>query len=129
MPSVLDHVRLYRNAYLLAASAAMGSIFYGWDIGLIGGVISMKSFQADFGVDKMSKSEAADFNGNIVSVLQGGSLYVPVSSSRLPAYHESDSRPALAHSLPAISPPDLVASLRSLRRVLYTSSVASSSLS
>ncbi|KAI0315088.1 general substrate transporter [Amylostereum chailletii] len=71
----MDHIRLYHNAYILAASAAMGSIFYGWDIGLIGGVISMPSFKSDFGVDKMSSSAEADFNGNIVSVLQGGSFF------------------------------------------------------
>ena len=74
--SVAAHIRQYRNAYFLAMSAAMGSIFYGWDIGLIGGVISMGSFKSDFGVDKMTKSEAADFNGNVVSILQGGSLCV-----------------------------------------------------
>ena len=74
--SVAEHIRHYRNAYFLALSAAMGSIFYGWDIGLIGGVIAMDSFKSDFGVDKMTHSQAADFNGNVVAVLQGGSLYV-----------------------------------------------------
>jgi hypothetical protein len=29
----LDDLILHRHAYLLAASAALGSIFYGWDIG------------------------------------------------------------------------------------------------
>jgi hypothetical protein len=29
----LADISRYRNAYGLAASAAMGSIFYGWDIG------------------------------------------------------------------------------------------------
>ncbi|KAA1477154.1 sugar transporter [Dentipellis sp. KUC8613] len=64
----------------------MGSIFYGWDIGLIGGVISLPSFKQDFGVDKMSPGAAANFNGNIVSVLQAGSffgaLFTGPSSSR-----------------------------------------------
>ncbi|KAJ3762660.1 general substrate transporter [Lentinula raphanica] len=69
----------YRNAYLLALSAAMGSIFYGWDIGLIGGIIAMSSFQASFGVDKLSTSAKANFNGNIVSILQGGCFFGALS--------------------------------------------------
>lgn len=66
----------YRHAYALAASAAMGSIFYGWDIGLIGGVLSMKSFQSAFGINVLSTSAKANLNGNIVAILQGGCLYV-----------------------------------------------------
>ncbi|KAI0745919.1 general substrate transporter [Earliella scabrosa] len=79
--SVAEHIRHYRNAYFLALSAAMGSIFYGWDIGLIGGVIAMDSFKSDFGVDKMTHSEAANFNGNVVAVLQGGSFFGALSTS------------------------------------------------
>ncbi|KAK0236086.1 general substrate transporter [Armillaria nabsnona] len=65
----------YRNAYVLALSGAMGSIFYGWDIGLIGGVLSLASFQEYFGLDKASASVKADLSGNIVSVLQGGCFF------------------------------------------------------
>ncbi|KAI0738639.1 general substrate transporter [Daedaleopsis nitida] len=78
--SLAEHIRVYRNAYFLALSAAMGSIFYGWDIGLIGGVISMGSFKADFGVNEMTDAQRADFNGNIVSVLQGGSFFGALST-------------------------------------------------
>ena len=67
----------YRHAYAIAASAAMGSIFYGWDIGLIGGVLALPSFKTYFGVNKLSKSASADLSGNIVAVLQGGCLCVP----------------------------------------------------
>lgn len=70
----LDDLARYRNAYALALSAAMGSIFYGWDIGLIGGILSLPSFQQYFGVDKMSASAKANLNGNIVSILQAGCL-------------------------------------------------------
>jgi hypothetical protein len=71
----------------------MGSVFYGWDMwvnsrlrvtskmltqrlyrGLIGGVISLPSFKQYFGIDKMSASAVADLNGNIVAILQAGSL-------------------------------------------------------
>jgi MFS family permease len=82
MTGLLEHLRRYGKAYQLTAAACMGSIFYGWDIGLIGGVLTIHSFQSYFGVDKMSKSEAADFNGNVVSVLQGGCLCVAVVYSQ-----------------------------------------------
>ena len=72
----LSDITRYRHAYAIAASAAMGSIFYGWDIGLIGGVIALPSFRSYFGLAEMSSSAQANLSGNIVSVLQGGCLYV-----------------------------------------------------
>ncbi|CAL1708588.1 unnamed protein product [Somion occarium] len=69
-----DAVR-YRHAYGLAASAATGSVFYGWDVGLIGGILTMPSFKSYFGIDKMTASEQANLNGNIVAVLQGGCFF------------------------------------------------------
>ncbi|KIP03499.1 hypothetical protein PHLGIDRAFT_94735 [Phlebiopsis gigantea 11061_1 CR5-6] len=53
----------------------MGSIFYGWDIGLIGGVLALPSFKSYFGIDKLSKSATANLSGNIVAVLQGGCFF------------------------------------------------------
>lgn len=70
----LDEFARYRHAYAIAASAAMGSIFYGWDIGLIGGVLALPSFKSYFGLDKLSASANANLSGNIVAVLQGGCL-------------------------------------------------------
>jgi hypothetical protein len=70
----LDTLFHQRHAYMIAASAAMGSIFYGWDIGLIGGVLALPSFKSYFGLDKLSPSANANLSGNIVSVLQGGCL-------------------------------------------------------
>ncbi|KAG6865782.1 hypothetical protein C0991_011774 [Blastosporella zonata] len=70
----------YRNAYALAAAAAMGSIFYGWDIGLIGGVLALQSFQTYFGLDKKTTSQRADLSGNIVSVLQAGCFFGALST-------------------------------------------------
>ena len=61
-----------RNAYALPLSASMGSIFYGWDVGLIGGVLALTSFQQYFGIDQMTASAQANLNGNIVSILQAG---------------------------------------------------------
>ncbi|KAJ7288041.1 general substrate transporter [Mycena rebaudengoi] len=73
--SQLDDLKRYRNAYFLALSAAMGSVFYGYDIGLIGGVLALGSFQRYFGIDKMSAGEKAALNGNIVAILQGGCFF------------------------------------------------------
>ncbi|KIK97019.1 hypothetical protein PAXRUDRAFT_137157 [Paxillus rubicundulus Ve08.2h10] len=58
----------------------MGSIFYGWDIGLIGGILSLPSFQQYFGVDKISASAQANLNGNIVSILQAGCFFGALST-------------------------------------------------
>ncbi|KAF7796449.1 hypothetical protein EIP86_007626 [Pleurotus ostreatoroseus] len=71
----IEEVMRYRHAYALAASASMGSIFYGWDIGLIGGVIALPSFRSYFGLAEMSSSAQANLSGNIVSVLQGGCFF------------------------------------------------------
>lgn len=71
----LADVSRYRNAYTLALSASMGSIFFGWDTGLMGGILTLKSFQDYFGIDKLSKSDQANFNGNIVSVMQAGCIF------------------------------------------------------
>lgn len=71
----LADVSRYRNAYTLALSASMGSIFFGWDTGLMGGILTLKSFQDYFGIDKLPKSDQANFNGNIVSVMQAGCIF------------------------------------------------------
>lgn len=47
--------------------------------GLIGGVLTMKSFQDSFGLDSES-SEFANLSGNIVSVLQAGCFFGAMSS-------------------------------------------------
>ncbi|KAF7364945.1 General substrate transporter [Mycena venus] len=73
--SELDEISRYRNAYVLALSVALGSLFYGYDIGLIGGILSLGSFQNYFGLDKMNPREKAWLNGNIVAILQLGCLF------------------------------------------------------
>ncbi|KAF8442288.1 general substrate transporter [Boletus edulis BED1] len=76
----LENLSRNRNAYVLALSATMGSIFFGWDTGLIGGVLSLPSFQQYFGVDKLSPSAQANLNGNIVSILQAGCFFGALST-------------------------------------------------
>ncbi|CCM01657.1 uncharacterized protein FIBRA_03719 [Fibroporia radiculosa] len=77
----LAEVSRHRNAYILALSASMGSFFYGWDTGLMGGILTLASFQDYFGINKMSTSAQADFNGNIVSIMQGGSFFGVLGTS------------------------------------------------
>ncbi|KAF7336769.1 putative quinate permease [Mycena venus] len=72
----LQEIRHYRNAYFLAVSAAMGSVFYGYDIGIIGGVITLPAFKTYFGINEMSASAKAALSGNIVSILQGGCFVI-----------------------------------------------------
>ncbi|KAJ7812899.1 hypothetical protein B0H13DRAFT_2143565 [Mycena leptocephala] len=70
LKSGLDDISRYRNAYFLALSVALGSLFYGYDM-----VLSLGSFQHYFGLDKMNPSEKAWLNGNIVAILQVGCLF------------------------------------------------------
>ncbi|KAI2620487.1 general substrate transporter [Hypoxylon sp. NC1633] len=61
------------RVYLLACSACFGAMSFGWDSGVIGGVINLDSFKAAYGLDKAGDDVAvANLSGNIVSVLQAG---------------------------------------------------------
>lgn len=73
----------YRNAYFLAFSATAGYVCFGWDIGLIGGVLALPSFQDYFGLNQESASARASLSGNIVSVLQAGGFVGAIASSWL----------------------------------------------
>jgi hypothetical protein len=44
-PTILEDIVQYRRAYLLTAVASFGGMLFGWDTGLIGGVLTMNSFQ------------------------------------------------------------------------------------
>jgi MFS transporter, SP family, sugar:H+ symporter len=76
---VLADIHTYRRAYILTAITSFGGMLFGWDTGLIGGVLSMKAFQDSFDLDKKSKS-FANLTGNIVSVLQAGCFFGAMSS-------------------------------------------------
>ncbi|GJJ14789.1 hypothetical protein Clacol_009057 [Clathrus columnatus] len=71
-----------RRIYFMAASAAFGGMFFGWDTGLIGGILAMDSFKHSFGLDQEENaSRLATLNGNIVSVLQAGCFFGSLSSA------------------------------------------------
>ncbi|KAG1856107.1 general substrate transporter [Suillus subluteus] len=80
----LQDIIQYRNAYFLAFSATMGYVCFGWDIGLIGGVIALPSFEEYFGLLSESASARASLSANIVSVLQGGGFYFGSRFGRKP---------------------------------------------
>ncbi|KAI1398029.1 general substrate transporter [Hypoxylon fuscum] len=60
------------RVYLLACSACFGAMSFGWDSGVIGGVINLDEFIAAYGLGSKDDVATANLQGNIVSVLQAG---------------------------------------------------------
>ncbi|KAI0999521.1 hypothetical protein K3495_g8678 [Podosphaera aphanis] len=70
-----NNFQKYRNSYFLSFVTSFGGMLFGWDTGLIGGILTMEPFQKSFGLRNQSSEEKQDFSnkiGNIVSVLQAG---------------------------------------------------------
>ncbi|KAG1869966.1 general substrate transporter [Suillus subluteus] len=59
----------------------MGFVRFGWEIGLIGSVLALPSFQEYFGLSSESASARASLSANIASVLQGGGFFGALFSS------------------------------------------------
>ncbi|KAF2114071.1 MFS quinate transporter-like protein QutD [Lophiotrema nucula] len=76
---VLADIKAYRKVYFLTAVASFGGMLFGWDTGLIGGVLTMDAFQHSFNLDKTSP-DFSNLQGNIVSVLQAGCFFGALSS-------------------------------------------------
>ncbi|KAF2090704.1 MFS quinate transporter-like protein QutD [Saccharata proteae CBS 121410] len=72
-------IKRYRRAYILTAITSFGGMLFGWDTGLIGGILTMKAFQNSFGLDEDSDSYS-NLSGNIVSVLQAGCFFGAMAS-------------------------------------------------
>jgi MFS family permease len=80
---IWDDIKIYRNAYILTLITAFGGMLFGWDTGLIGGVLTMKPFQKSFNLKNTTPAEKkafSDLSGNIVSVLQAGCFFGAMSS-------------------------------------------------
>ncbi|KII95710.1 hypothetical protein PLICRDRAFT_693866 [Plicaturopsis crispa FD-325 SS-3] len=58
--------------YFLALSASFGSAMFGYDVGFIGGAISLPSFKARFG---LNASAATALSSNIVSTFLAGAFF------------------------------------------------------
>ncbi|POS86071.1 hypothetical protein EPUL_002536 [Erysiphe pulchra] len=79
----IGDVKRYQNAYILTLLASFGGMLFGWDTGLIGGVLTMESFQKSFALRNTTPEERRKFSsisGNIVSVLQAGCFFGALSS-------------------------------------------------
>lgn len=81
--SLTEDLQRHWRVYLLGICASFGGLLFGWDTGLIGGVLNMAAFQNDFGL-KNNPSKLAALKGNIVSVLQAGCFFGAASSFYLP---------------------------------------------
>lgn len=66
------------HVYALAISAAMGSAMFGYDIGFIGGAMTLPSFKHKFGLDAASGDRLASLNANIVSTFQAGAFFASI---------------------------------------------------
>lgn len=80
---IWDDIKTYRNAYILTLITAFGGMLFGWDTGLIGGVLTMKPFQQSFDLKNTTLAEKkafSDLSGNIVSILQAGCFFGAMSS-------------------------------------------------
>ncbi|KAI1177298.1 MFS sugar transporter-like protein [Nemania sp. FL0916] len=60
------------RVFLLACSACFGAASFGWDSGVIGGVIKLDTFIADYHLGDVNDVASANLQANIVSVLQAG---------------------------------------------------------
>ncbi|WVQ80303.1 hypothetical protein IAT38_002408 [Cryptococcus sp. DSM 104549] len=65
------HIR----AYYLAAVGFLGIFLFGYDTGLGGGVIALKSFSESFNIESGDAQHVADLQGNVVAILQGGAFF------------------------------------------------------
>ena len=77
--AIIVDIQRYRRAYLLTAVASFGGMLFGWDTGMIGGVLTLPAFQASFALNKHSRG-FSNLQGNIVSVLQAGCFFGAMSS-------------------------------------------------
>ncbi|KAF1813161.1 general substrate transporter [Eremomyces bilateralis CBS 781.70] len=60
------------RVFALAASACFGGMLFGMDMGIIGGVLELDAFEADYNLTERTK---ANLSSNIVSVLQAGCFF------------------------------------------------------
>ncbi|KAJ5625938.1 hypothetical protein N7510_002247 [Penicillium lagena] len=63
------------RVYMLACSACFGGMLFGMDSGIIGGVLTMKPFEATYGLLDLSDVGEANLSANIVSTLQAGCFF------------------------------------------------------
>lgn len=70
-PPQVYNWRVYYTALIASAAA----IIIGYDGGFIGGTVTLDSFTLEFGLDKMSVSEADNIVANVISVFHAGCFF------------------------------------------------------
>lgn len=62
------HLGTFRSSYLVALSS-VGSFLFAYDTGIVGGILTLKSFQKDFGFTAGQKDNVSSLSA---SLLQAG---------------------------------------------------------
>ncbi|KAF8857281.1 hypothetical protein BDZ45DRAFT_803417 [Acephala macrosclerotiorum] len=74
MASTLSLLTKHRPAVAVAAVASTASILFGFDTGVAGSVVALKSFSTDFKFST-NAAKAADVSSNIVALLNAGAFF------------------------------------------------------
>lgn len=61
----------FRGTYVVCL-CSIGSFLFAYDTGIVGGVLTLPSFQRDF---RYTKAQKTQVNSNCVSILQGGAFF------------------------------------------------------
>lgn len=74
-PVTIPPVIYNKRIYLIAFAAAFGAVICGYDTGFIGSVVTLESFESEFGLDQMSQSAVTRVNANIISIFHVGAFF------------------------------------------------------
>ncbi|KAI8654850.1 MFS domain-containing protein [Fusarium keratoplasticum] len=73
------------RVYILATVSYMGSLLFGYDVGVMGGLLPFESFRRDFGIPTGSSGFAdgrvAEISSNVVSLLTAGCFFGALSAA------------------------------------------------
>lgn len=69
--TMLPSLGTFRACYVVGL-CSIGSFLFAYDTGIVGGVLTLASFQRDF---RYTKAEKTQVNSNCVSILQGGAFF------------------------------------------------------
>lgn len=76
----------FRAVYLVALSC-VGSFLFAYDTGIVGGVLTLDSFQKDFRYDAKQKASVAS---NSTSLLQAGGIPDPHPPIKISRYQDGE---------------------------------------
>ncbi|KAM0256614.1 hypothetical protein ACHAQJ_004901 [Trichoderma viride] len=80
-------MKFFKNyrVYVLTSVAYLGSLLFGYDTGVMGSVLALKSFKEDFGLPTdssgFSSSENAHISSNVVSLLTAGCFFGAITAA------------------------------------------------